>query len=131
MTVVLDSPAIIAVAANTSGKRTLVETALETEACYMSVVAVAEAYSWILNNAAAQLAEYWLGFLSSGRDVRVFSDIGREMVELVAIARQSRTVSITGAFSAALAHKLGVPLLTDDLNLSDLEARDFCSIKWL
>ena len=132
MTVVLDAPAIVAIAADSRKKRTAVEMVLEREVCYMSAVAAAEAYSWLLNNAGSAFAEHWLNFLLSGRDVRVDCEIDREMIELVGQARrQSRKVAPSGAFSAALARKLGVPLMTDDPNLEDLETHHYCTIRWL
>ncbi|MBI2843511.1 MAG: PIN domain-containing protein [Armatimonadetes bacterium] len=130
MTVVLDTSAIVALAVDDMQRSAVVEAALTNELCYMSPVAVAEAYYWLLARAGKQLADHWLAFVVSGRDIQMDPDVDRDLIELVGEARLLG-VSPSGAFTAALAHRKGVPVLSAALEYTELERRRFCQVRWI
>lgn len=129
MTVVLDAQAAAALASPGEDSHGVVRAAIAHEVCYIASVAAVVMYGTIHDRISKDAADYWLRFVTSGHDVRVDSSADPEFLELAGEATLKVRRLLSTGFSAALAHRLGVPLITNVEEADLLERDGFCQVR--
>ena len=129
MTVVFDASAGAALASPEDDPSHVVESALMNEVCYMTPAAVVAMYVIVHDKISKDAAEYWLGFVLSGRDIRLDTSADRELLESAGEATLIASNLVSTGCSAALAGRLRVQLITNLPEAAQLEEKGICSIR--
>lgn len=127
MAVVLDAAALVALSFEEQGG-SAVERIVEDELCYMSPTNVAQAYFMLRKYASPARAEHILEMITSNKGIRVLSDSDRDVIEMAGRVMELG-VSTGCCFSAALAHKLKIPVVTNDHDFDAIEKAGFCRVR--
>ena len=128
MTVVLDSSALITLAEDHQDGVDWVHSVMESEACFVAAPSLVEMYFTVCHHRGAQQAEHWLSFVE-GPDFRVVDLIQPELIVLAAQALLLEPkLSESAAFGAALAHQMGVELVSTSPRFKALARAGFCRV---
>jgi hypothetical protein len=129
MTVVLDATAAAALASPEDDPNSIVGAAIMNEICYMTPAAVVAMYGSVHDRIGRDAADYWLRFVTSGKDVRVDETADAEFLEMSGHATLIARKLISTGMSAALANRRGVELLTNVEESAELERGGLCRVR--
>ena len=127
MAVVLDASALVALSFEERGG-SVVERIMEDELCYMSPSNVAQAYFMLRKYASPARAEHILEMITANKGIRIVSDADRDIIEMAGRVMEFG-VSTACCFSAALAHKMKIPVVTNDQDFDAIEKAGFCKVR--
>lgn len=130
MTVVLDWTATEALASGAGNTHNIVGDLVEREVCYMAPAAVVAMYGTLYDKVSEQAAEYWLRVVAAGTDIRVMYEGDAEFLEDAGKAALVVDRLLATGFSAALAKKLGVPLVTNIQSAAEFARTGFCEVRF-
>jgi predicted nucleic acid-binding protein len=127
MSVVLDSCAVIALGLE-DRESSGVEKIISDETCYMSPASVAEVYFIVRKYANPARANLLLEWMMTGKEIRVTSDCDADLIEIAGKIMELG-VSSGSSFSAALACKMGIPVVTNDADFDAISKAGFCKLR--
>jgi hypothetical protein len=136
MAVVLDARVAAGVALQDRTLTKHVEQALESGKCYMTLASVVEFSCLVTDGCGPQLARQWLGWLFTNEDIEIVErlhlteSLTEEFQVLVGEAYLKSGVAYSSASAAALAHRMGIPVLTNRREFRELEDQQFCGVQW-
>lgn len=131
MTVVLDTPAMVALTNPDSPGYQTVAGIFNDHVCYMTPEAVLWLYCSLYDQQGRASAEYWLRFVMDGPDIKIAREnTDREFIESAGAATLvARKLTHTGT-SAALARRLRVSLVTNVSDVERLVEDGFCEVRF-
>jgi hypothetical protein len=131
MAVVLDAPALDALACRDPLAERVIGTAMNEGFCYITPPTVVTAYETIWDREGEAAAERWLELAMSDTVFHLDPRSDKDFIRLVAKASRIAVLPISSRYAAALARVLDAEVITDQPEFEDLAKAGFCRVRWM